>query len=297
MHFQQFLRETKSKSAKFRIRWSKVPRILGPLNRVTAILVTRPATAGGRFQAEKKTPKMAINRDFPGLRAFSAIFARDKIEEREIPHPMVKSAAHFGAPQPSYGHFSYPAGRSRGKVSSQKNTQNGNKSRFPGATCIFSNFCERQNRRARNSASDGQKCRAFGAPKPSYGHFSYPASHSWGKVSSRKTPKMAINRDFPGLRAFSAIFARDKIEEREIPHPMVKSAAHFGAPKPSYGHFSYPAGHSWGKVSSQKKNTQNGNKSRLPGATCIFSNFCERQNRRARNSASDGQKCRAFWSP
>ena len=130
---------------------------------------------------------MAINRDFPGLRAFSAIFARDKIEEREIPHPMVKSAAHFGA------------------------------------------------------------------PKPSYGHFSYPASHSRGKVSSRKTPKMAINRDFPGLRAFSAIFARDKIEEREIPHPMVTSAAHFGAPKPSYGHFSYPAGRSRGKVSSQKK--------------------------------------------
>ena len=255
---------------------------------------------------------------------------------------MVKSAAHFGAPKPSYGHFSYPAGHSRGKVSSQKNTQNGNKSRFPGATCIFSNFCERQNRRARNSASDGQKCRAFGAPKPSYGHFSYPAGHRWGKVSSRKTPKMAINRDFPGLRAFSAIFARDKIEEREIPHPMVKSAAHFGAPKPSYGHFSYPASHSRGKVSSrktpkmainrdfpglrafsaifatdkieereiphpmvtsaahfgapkpsyghfsypagrsrgkvssQKKNTQNGNKSRFPGATCIFSNFCER---------------------
>ena len=87
---------------------------------------------------------MAINRDFPGLRAFSAIFARDKIEEREIPHLMVKSAAHFGAPKPSYGHFSYPAGRSRGKVSSQK-----------------------------------------------------------------KTPKMAINRDFPGLRAFSAIFVRE----------------------------------------------------------------------------------------
>ena len=50
-------------------------------------------------------------------------------------------------------------------------------------------------------------------------------------VSSRKTPKMAINRNFPGLRAFSANVARDKNEEQEIPHPMVKSTARFGAPK------------------------------------------------------------------
>ena len=50
-------------------------------------------------------------------------------------------------------------------------------------------------------------------------------------VSSRKTPKMAINRDFPGLRAFSANVATDKNEEQEILHPMVKSAARFGAPK------------------------------------------------------------------
>ena len=168
---------------------------------------------------------------------------------------------------------------------------------------------------------------------------------------------MAINRDFPGLRAFSANVARDKNEEQEIPHPMVKSTAHFGAPKielwpcwspgwprpfkaekhpkwqsiaisrgyvhfqqmlrqtkkkskkfrirwskvlrvleplkSSYGHFSHPAGH--GRL--KPKNTQNGNKSRFPGATCIFSKCCDRQKRRARNSASDGQKYRAFWSP
>ena len=48
---------------------------------------------------------------------------------------------------------------------------------------------------------------------------------------------MAINRDFPRLRAFSANFATDKIEEREIPQPMVKSTARFGAPRPSDGHF------------------------------------------------------------
>ena len=30
VHFQQMLRETKTKSKKFRIRWSKVPHVLEP---------------------------------------------------------------------------------------------------------------------------------------------------------------------------------------------------------------------------------------------------------------------------
>ena len=34
-----------------------------------------------------------------------------------------------------------------------------------------------------------------------------------GNFSSRKRPEMAINRYFLGLHAFSANFARDKIEE------------------------------------------------------------------------------------
>ena len=50
-------------------------------------------------------------------------------------------------------------------------------------------------------------------------------------VSSRKTPKMPINRNFPGLRAFSPNVAGDKNEEQEIPQPMVKSTARSGAPK------------------------------------------------------------------
>ena len=61
-------------------------------------------------------------------------------------------------------------------------------------------------------------------------------------VSSRKTPKMETNRDFPGLRAFSANVARDKIEEQEIPHPMVKSTARFGAPKIESWPFYLPGG-------------------------------------------------------
>ena len=139
----------------------------------------------GRFLS-RKTPKMAINRDFPGLRAFSANFARDRIEQVKSPHPMVKSAARFGAPEPSYGHFRHPAG------------------------------------------------------------------HGPGRFLSRKTPKMAINRDFPGVRAFSANLARDRTEEVKSPHGMVKSAARFGVPEPSYGHFRHPAGHGRRRILSRK---------------------------------------------
>ena len=49
MPFQQMLQQKELKRLKFRIRWSKVPRVLGPLTRVMAILVTRPAPAGGGF--------------------------------------------------------------------------------------------------------------------------------------------------------------------------------------------------------------------------------------------------------
>ena len=89
-------------------------------------------------------------------------------------------------------------------------------------------------------------------------------------VSSRKTPKMAINRDFPGLRAFSANVARDKNEEQEIPHPMVKSTARLRAPKSSYGHFSHPTGHGRFKP----KNTQNANKCGISRGCVHFQQIC-----------------------
>ena len=155
------LRETKTKSKKFRIRWSKVPRVLEPL-------------------------------------------------------------------KSSYGHFSHPAGHGHFKP---KNTQNGNESRFPGATCIFSKCCETKTKSKKFRIRWSKVPRVLEPLKSSYGHFSHPAGHGRGKFSSRKTPKMAINRDFPGLRAFSANVATDKNEEKEIPHPMVKSTARFGAPK------------------------------------------------------------------
>ena len=153
------LRETKTKSKKFRIQWSKALPVLEPL-------------------------------------------------------------------KSSYGHFGHPAGHGCFKP---KNTLNGKKSRFPGATCILSKCCERQKRRARNSASNGQKYRAFWSPSNRVMAIlvTTPAT----AVSSRKTPKMAINCDFPGLRVFSANVATDKNEEQEIPHPVVKGTAHFGAPK------------------------------------------------------------------
>ena len=182
-----------------------------------AILVTRLATA----VSSRKTPKMAINRNFPGLRAFSANVARGKNEEQEIPVPWSRVPRVLEPLKPDYGLFSHPAGHGRFKP---KNTQNGNKSQFPGATCIFSKCC---------------------------GH----------KKKSKKF----------------------RIRSSEVPRVLERLNS-------SYGHFSYPAGHGRFKP----KNTQTGNKLQFPGATCIFSKCCEGQKRKARNSASDGQKYRAF---
>ena len=130
------LRETKTKSKKFRIRWSKVPRVLEPL-------------------------------------------------------------------KSNYGLFSHPAGHGRFKP---KNTQNGNKSRFPGrfgATCHFQagqSVPAVAREMLRKTKSKKFRIRWSKVPrvleplKSSYGHFSHPAGHGRGKFSSRKTPKMAINR-------------------------------------------------------------------------------------------------------
>ena len=97
MHFQQMLRQTKMKSKKFRIRWSKMARVLEPLKSSYGhfFFSHRLATA----VSSRKTPNWAINRNFPGLRAFSANVAGDKNEEQEIQHPMVKSTARFGTPK------------------------------------------------------------------------------------------------------------------------------------------------------------------------------------------------------
>ena len=240
MHFQQIFAQTETKRLKFLSRWSKVPRVLGPLNRAMAILVIRPATAGGGF-ISRKTPKLAIDRDSPGLRAFSANFARDRIEEVEIPQPMVKSAARFGAPKPSYCHFSHPAGHGWGRFLSRKTPKMAINRDFPGLRAFSANFARDRIEEDEIPQPMVKSAARYGAPKPSYGHFSHPAGHGWGRFLSRKTPKMAIIRDFPGLRAFSANFAGDGIEEVDILQPMVKSAARFRAPKPSHSHFSHPA--------------------------------------------------------
>ena len=52
--FGNFCLRTKSKSAKFRIRWSEVPRVLARLDRVTAILDVRPAC--GAVRAVRHAP-------------------------------------------------------------------------------------------------------------------------------------------------------------------------------------------------------------------------------------------------
>ena len=186
-----------------------------------AILVTRLATA----VSSRKTPKMAINRDFPGLRAFLANVAQDKNEEQEIPHPMVKSTACCGARKIELWSFQSPG--------------------WP---------------------------RSFQAEK-------HP-----------KWQSIAISR---GYVHFQQMLRQTKTKSKKFRTQWSKVLPVLEPLKSSYGHFSHLAGHGRFKP----KNTRNGNKSGFPGATGIFSKCCTRQKRRARNSASNGQKYRAFWSP
>ena len=177
------------------------------------------------FQAEK-TPKMAINRNFPGATCiFSKCFRQTKTKSKKFRIRWSTVPRVLEPLKSSYGHFSHHVGHGRFKP---KSTQNGNKSRFSRAACIFSKCF-------RHAETKSKKFRI-----------------RWSKVP-------------------------------RVLEPL----------KSSYGHFSHPAGHGRFKP----KNTQNGNKSRFPGAMCILSKCCERQKRRARNSASDGQKYRVFWSP
>ena len=233
---------------------------------------SHPAGHGrGRFLS-RKTPKLAINRDFPGLSAFSANVARDRIEEVEIPQPMVKSAARFRAPKPSYGHFSHPAGHGRGRFLSRKTPKMAINRNFPGLRAFSANFATDTIEEVEIPQPTVKSAASFGAPKRTYCHFSHPAGHGRGRFLSRKTPKMAITLDLPGLRAFSANFATDRIEEVEIPQPMVKSAARFGAPKPSYCHFSHPAGHGRGRCLSRKTPKMAINRD-FPGLGAFSANF------------------------
>ena len=83
LHFLQTLRGTKLKSAKFYIRWSKVPHVLGPLNRVMTVLVTRPATAGGSFQAEKHPKWQSIAISW-GYMHFEQTLRKTKLKRAEF---------------------------------------------------------------------------------------------------------------------------------------------------------------------------------------------------------------------
>ena len=230
MHFQQILRETKSKNGKFRIRWSKVPRDLGPLKSSYAHF-SHPANHGGGEFSSQKTPKMAINRNFPGLRHFQQILRVTKLKSTKFRIRWSKVPRDLGPLKWSYGHFSHPAGHGRGIFSSRKTLKMAISRDYPGLRAFSAIFAKVKSKSAKFRIRWSKVPRVLGPLRLIYGHFSHPAGHGRGKFSSRITPRMAIYRDFPGLRAFPANFARDQIEEREIPHPMVKSAARLGAPK------------------------------------------------------------------
>ena len=216
------LRETKTKSKKFRIRWSKVPRVLDPLNS-------------------------------------------------------------------SYGHFSHPAGHGRFKP---KNTQTDSKSQFPGANVHFQQMLREAKTKSKKFRIRWSKVPRFLEPvKSGYGPFSHPAGH--GRFKPKNTQN-GNKSQFPGANVhFQQMLREAKTKSKKFRIRWSKVPRFLEPLNSSYGHVSHPAGHGHFKP----KNTQTGNKSRFPGATCIFSKCCERQKRRARNSASDGQKYPAFWTP
>ena len=220
---------------------------------------------------------MAITRDFSGLRAFSPNFARDRIEEVEIPQLMVKCAARFGAPKPSYGHFSHPAGHGRGRFLSRKTPKMAIIRDFPGLRAFSANFARDRIEEVENPQPTVETAALYGDPKPSYGHFSHPAGHGWGRFLSRKSLKMAINRDFRGYVHFQQILRETESKRLKFPSRWSKVPRFFGplyrvivilVTRPRPGEVFKP------------KHTQKGNKSRFPGATCIFSKFLQRQKRR-----------------
>ena len=55
---------------------------------------------------------------------------------------MVKSAARFGTPNPTYGHFSHPAGPGRGRFLSQRIPKKAINPDFPGLRAFSANFAE-----------------------------------------------------------------------------------------------------------------------------------------------------------
>ena len=104
------LRETKMKSKKFRIRWSKVPRVLEPLKSSYGHF-SHPAGHGRIKPIE--TPKMAINRNFPGYVHFQQMLQETKMKSKKFRIQWSKVPRVLEPLKSSYGHFSHPAGHGR----------------------------------------------------------------------------------------------------------------------------------------------------------------------------------------
>ena len=106
------LRETKTKSKKFRIRWSKVPRVLEPLKSSYGHF-SHPAGHGRGIQAEKhpKWQEIAISRGYVHvqqmLRETKTKSKKFRIRWSEVPRVLEPLKS-------SYIHFSHPAGHGWG---------------------------------------------------------------------------------------------------------------------------------------------------------------------------------------
>ena len=133
VHFQPILRETESKRLKFPSQWSKVAHVLGPLNRAMAILVTRPRP---EVFKPKNTQNGNNSRFSGGCVHFQQILRETESKRLKFRSRWSKVPRVLG---PLNRAMAILVSRPRlGEVFKPKNTQNGNRSRFPGATCIIS---------------------------------------------------------------------------------------------------------------------------------------------------------------
>ena len=176
------LREAKTKSKKFRIRWSKVPRFLEPLKSGYG-LFSHPA---GRGRFKPKNTQNGNKSQFPGANVhFQQMLRQTKTKSKKFRIRWSKVPRFLEPLKSGYGHFSHPAGHGRFKP---KNTQTGNKSQFPGA-----NVHSQQMLRETKTKSKKFRIRWSKVPRvleplnSSYGHFSHPAGH--GRFKPKKHPK------------------------------------------------------------------------------------------------------------
>ena len=181
-----------------------------------------------------KRPKTVINRDFPGLRAFLAKFVRGLNGNDEIPDSMSRSTARFDAASPSHGHFRCPTGHAPGRVFKLKTVQNGNKSRFPRATCIFGKIYSLTKLKSIKIPDSMRRSTArLDAASPSYGQFRRPVRN--GNKSRFPRATCTFGKICPRAKSKSMKFRIQRAEVLRVLTRLARVMAILDAPRATAG--------------------------------------------------------------